>query len=62
MELNFSDDILLGGDYFRLQPKCELASDGDNLIVMDGYLGVCIQGSHPKLQESTRKDHSGFAV
>ena len=56
-------DILLGGDYFGLHPKRELASDGKNLSVMQGELGVCVQGSHPKLYESTEKDsHVGYSV
>ena len=56
-------DILLGGDYFGLHTKRELASDGKNLSVMQGELGVCIQGSHPKLYESTEKDsHVGYSV
>ena len=40
-------DILLGGDYFSLHPKRELASDSKNLSIMQGELGVCVQGSHP---------------
>ena len=56
-------DLLLGGDYFGLHPKQELASDGKNLSVMQGYLGVCLQGSHPLLKEATEKDGQvGYAV
>ena len=39
-------DLILGGDYFGLHPKHELASDGENLRIMLGELGVCVQGSH----------------
>ena len=56
-------DILLGGDYFSLHPKRELASDSKNLSIMQGELGVCVQGSHPQLSESTEKDnHVGYSV
>lgn len=56
-------DILLGGDYFGLHPKHELASDGQNLSIMQGELGPCVQGSHPLLKESTRKDSQvGYSV
>ena len=51
-------DILLGADYFSLHPKQELASDGKNLSVMRGELGLCLQGAHPNLVEST--DSSSF--
>ena len=49
-------DLLLGGDYFGLHPKHEVASDGKHLSVMQGDLGVCLQGFHPLLRESTTKD------
>lgn len=56
-------DILLGGDYFGLHPKHEVASDGKNLSVMQGELGVCVQGSHPDLKEDTKKDYKvGYTV
>ena len=56
-------DLLLGGDYFGLHPKRELSSDSKNLSVMQGELGVCVQGSHPSLNEDTEKDgHVGFSV
>ena len=42
-------DVLLGSDYFGLHPKEELCSVGDNLSLMEGALGVCLQGSHPDL-------------
>ena len=55
-------DILLG-DYFSLHPKRELASDSKNLSIMQGELGVCVKGSHPRLSESTEKDnHVGYSV
>ena len=43
-------DILIGADYFSLHPKHEVMADGD-LSIMRGELGVCVQGSHPLLQE-----------
>jgi hypothetical protein len=46
-------DILLGCDYFGLHPKQEVGVGGDNLSVMKGDLGLCLQGSHPELQENT---------
>ena len=52
-------DILLGADYFGLHPKQELASDGKNLSVMRGALGICTQGSHPLLTESTHNAPRG---
>ena len=42
-------DILIGGDYFGLHPKREVESDGNNLSIMEGELGVYIQGSHSLL-------------
>jgi hypothetical protein len=49
-------DILLGCDYFGLHPKREEACCGDNLSIMSGELGVCIQGTHPELYEGTKPD------
>ena len=46
-------DVLLGCDYFGLHPKREVASSGNNLSIMQGDLGVCLQGSHPELVETT---------
>ena len=43
-------DVLLGTDYFGLHPKEEIDSAGPNLSLMQGALGICIQGSHPLLQ------------
>ena len=58
-----SVDLLLGGDYFGLHPKNEIASDGKNLSVMKGELGICVQGSHPCLKEYTQRDKQvGYAV
>ena len=45
-----SVNILLGADYFQLHPKRELAVAG-NLSVMESVLGLCLQGSHPKLSK-----------
>ena len=49
-------DILLGCDYFGLFPKCEEAKCGDNLSIMKGDFGVCLQGTHPDLREGTEHD------
>ena len=54
-------DILLGADHFYLHPKHELASDGENLSIMDGELGICIQGNHPALVEHTTRDLTATA-
>ena len=55
-------DILLGADYFGLHPKKEIASCGANLSLMEGELGVCVQGFDPILTESTQvKSTSYFA-
>ena len=43
-------DILLGTEYFGLHPKIEVRKAGENLSVMQGSLGVCLQGSHPDLK------------
>ena len=43
-------DILLGTDYFSLHPKQEISS-ASNLSIMEGALGVCLQGTHPALSE-----------
>ena len=45
-------NMLLGSDYFSLHPKHEIHCDG-NLSVMQGALGVTVQGSHPKLIKTT---------
>ena len=49
-------DIVLGCDYFGLFPKCEEAKCGDNLCIMKGDFGVCLQGTHPDLREGTEHD------
>lgn len=49
-------DMLIGGNYFGLHPKTELARAGENLSVMEGEFGICLQGSHPELKEDTRCD------
>ena len=43
-------NILLSADYFQLHPKRELAVAG-NLSVMESVLGICLQGSHPRISE-----------
>ena len=51
--------ILMGADYFQLFPKRERASVG-NLSVMESVLGLCVQGSHPRLVKSgIAGSHSG---
>ncbi len=47
-------DILIGCDNFGLHPKKEVTKSGDNLSIMSGKLGVCLQGAHERLEESTR--------
>ena len=49
-------DILLGCDYFGLFPKYEEAKCGENLSIMRGEFGVCLQGAHPDLVEQTEYD------
>ncbi len=49
-------DVLLGCDYFGLHPKQEEARCGDNLSIMSGSLGICLQGTHPDLVEGTKYD------
>ena len=49
-----SVDILIGTDYFGLHPKCEVARAGEHLSIMQGELGACLVGTHPKLKETTR--------
>ena len=49
-------DILLGTDYFGLHPKREICKAGDNLSIMEGELGVALQGSHPLLQDNVQLD------
>ena len=47
-------DVLLGCDYFGLHPKHEIHKAGEHLSIMQGELGVCIQGHHPELKENTQ--------
>ena len=49
-------DILLGCDYSGLFPKYEEAKCGENLSIMRGEFGVCLQGAHPDLVEQTEYD------
>jgi len=46
-------DILLGSDFFGLHPKHEICKAGDHLSIMQGELGICLQGCHPDLKEET---------
>ena len=47
-------DILIGCDNFGLHPKRELARAGNNLSLMSGKLGLCLQGAHESLTEQTQ--------
>ena len=47
-------DVLLSCDYFGLHSKREEARSGDNLSIMSGSLGICLQGSHPDVAEGTK--------
>ena len=49
-------DVLVGCDHSGLHPKKEEAQCGENLSIMSGELGICLQGSHPDLKEETRYD------
>ena len=49
-------DVLLGCDFFGLHPKKEEARHGEHLSIMSGELGVCLQGTHPDLTETTQHD------
>ncbi|KAK6191005.1 hypothetical protein SNE40_002755 [Patella caerulea] len=51
-----TNDILIGCDYFGLHPKTELAKAGDNLSIMCGEFGICVQGTHSDLKEETQFD------
>ena len=51
-------DVLFGCDYFGLRPKKEEARCGDNLSIMSGKLGICLQGTHPYLIEETKYDRN----
>ena len=47
--------VLLVCDYFGLHPKQEEAGCGDNLNIMSGLLGNCLQGAyrHQPREENT---------
>ena len=55
-------DVLIGSDFFGLHPKREISSAGDNLSIMEGALGVCLQGSHPSLQDEVTIDSNMVRV
>ena len=42
-------DILIGSDYCGLHPRKELVQAGEYLFLLEGSLGLCLQGTHPKL-------------
>ena len=42
-------DVLMGTDYFGLHPKNEVCTVDENLSIMEGPLGICVQGSHPMI-------------
>ena len=56
-----SVDVFLGCDHFGLHPKKEEAQCGDDLSIMNGELGICLQGTHPDLKEVTHYD-ANFSV
>ena len=47
-------DILLGSDYCGLHPRKELAQAGENLFLLEGPLGLCLQGAHPRLRSGSK--------
>lgn len=53
MRTSTTVDILLGNDYYGLYPKKEIGTSGPHLSIMEGELGICLQGSHPRLSEAT---------
>ena len=55
-------DILIGSNYFGVHPKRELCCAGENLSIMEGAFGMCIQGSHPDLQEESTIDSNMVSV
>ena len=52
-------DILLCCDYFGLFPKYE-EKYGENLSIMRGEFGVCLQRAYPDLVEQTEYDSNLF--
>ena len=55
-------DVLLGTDYFGAHPKKEICSSGEHLSIMEGTLGICLQGSHPDLQIESSLDSNMIKV
>lgn len=45
-------DLLLGSDYTGVHPWKEVAQAGDNLLILEGPPGQCLQGSHPNLRST----------
>ena len=43
-------DILLGVKQSSLHPSHKLRKAGDNLFIMEGQLGTCLYGSHPRVK------------
>lgn len=46
-------ELMLGIDYFGLQPMTELSRARNDLSILQGPFGKCLQGFHPKLAEQT---------
>ena len=46
-------DILLGNDHCGLHPETVIARAGEHLKIVEGRLGRTLQGTHPRLIEST---------
>jgi len=42
-------ELLVGSDYTGIHPRKEVARAGENLWVLEGPLGQCVQGAHPDL-------------
>ena len=47
-------DILIGSDYCGLHPRKEVALAGKNLYILEGPLGLCIQGAHQQLKTGSK--------
>ena len=55
-------DVLLGTDYFGAHPKKEICTAGEHLSIMEGELGICLQGSHPSLDAENSMDSNMVKV
>ena len=56
-------DVLIGLGHASWHPeKAEFATGGGDLWIYRGKFGVCVGGSHPKIQENTRRNQELFYV